>query len=118
MVDTKEMMKNLLESNRKYNKQLKFNQKGYIRKVAETNWIDNFNTKEGFEILSEDDGLYKIEYYEKATKPFRLKEKFVSEDEKDFITITYKNGMGAFILNMNTCPKTIFNKVMDLVNKS
>lgn len=118
MIDTAKMLKDLLEKNRRFNKQLEFNQKGYIRKVLETNWLDDYKYRDGFEILEDDDGIYKIEFYEKVTKPFRLKEKPVSVDEKDFLIITYKNGMGAYILNMKTCPKSIFNKVIDMVENT
>ncbi len=121
MIDTEKMLDELIERNIQYNKELEFNQKGYYKQTVNTNYPEQFSSKEGYQILSYDEEycLYKVEYYiiSEPLYKSRLKEKPLDIDKNHYVTISYKNGEGAFIINLLNAPDSLIGKINKAINK-
>lgn len=95
MIDAKKMEVDFIEKRKKYNGELRLNQKGFYTRI-----------------------YYYLELDKKIEKcsPFRLKEEELNE-EPNLLTIEYKNGKGVMVIDqdaLNKLPKSIQLKIFNL----
>lgn len=95
MIDAKKMEVDFIEKRKKYNEELRLNQKGFYTRIYYYPELDK-----------------KIE----KCSPFRLKEEELNK-EPNLLTIEYKNGKGVMIIDqdaLNKLPKSIQLKIFNL----
>ena len=119
MVSTEEMLESIIEQNKEFNEILDANQKGYVVRYIETNNISQYESFPGFKIISSDDLFTKIRVFLR-TDPLiktRLKEKPRDIDRTHYLQISYKNGLGGMVINMEETPKKQLKKILEAVQK-
>lgn len=95
MIDAKKMEVDFIEKRKKYNEELRLNQKGFYTRIYYYPELDK-----------------KIE----KCSPFKLKEEKLNE-QPNLLVIEYKNGKGAMVIDqdaLNKLPKSIQLKIFNL----
>lgn len=122
MISTNDILEDIIRKNREFNEVLDANQKGYEVRYFETNNISKYESFPGFKIISIDsDNIFtKVRVFLRTNPltPTRLNEKPKDTNKEHFLQISYKNGMGGMVINMEEISKSQLKKLIEATEKA